>query len=237
MQAYIAGAINRVCVCVCWQAYSRLCCTLRRVIYSFTPWSPLNLGTTYHDVVEQNRIEEKRRDERCVCCTQNEAKFWVYYRSFGCRGLLKEEEKRRILRTWPPHSSPNLRSSGGHSPRPGILSAHVRCTWVIAGAERSLAQNDFDRILVDGGHFAFDSQQWHGHGLQPGGGSGGLGTFAFMPFKAECVLYAECMGTHCCASLTKPTTHCAATSTVTRWAATAGVHSRRYVYPTQGLLF
>ena len=33
----------------------------------------------------------------------------------------------RILRTWGPHSSSILRSSGGHSPRPGILSARVRC--------------------------------------------------------------------------------------------------------------
>jgi len=28
-----------------------------------TLWSTLNLGTTYHGVVEQNRREEKRREE------------------------------------------------------------------------------------------------------------------------------------------------------------------------------
>ena len=32
--------------------------------------------------------------------------------------------------------------------------------WVIASAERSVAQDDLDRLLVDGGHFAFDSQEW-----------------------------------------------------------------------------
>ena len=64
-------------------------------------------------------------------------------------------------------------------------------------------------------------------GLQPGSGSDGLGTFASMPFKAGCVLYAECMGTHCYARLTKPMPRCAAMSIATRWAATDGVHSRR----------
>ena len=32
--------------------------------------------------------------------------------------------------------------------------------WGIAGAERSMTHNVFDKILVDGGHFAFASQQW-----------------------------------------------------------------------------
>ena len=54
--------------------------------------------------------------------------------NFGCiTGHLgvgvfqKKKKKRRILRTWGPHSSSILRSSGGQSPRPGILSTHVRC--------------------------------------------------------------------------------------------------------------
>ena len=87
------------------------------VIYSFTPWSPLNLGTTYHDVVEQSRIEEKRRDERCVCCTQNEAKFWVYYRSFGCRVLLKEEEKNAHIKNLATPLVPNFKILGGALPQ------------------------------------------------------------------------------------------------------------------------
>ena len=80
-------------------------------------------------------IEEKRRDENCVDCTQHEATFWVFYRPFGCRGLFKEEATtRRILRTWGPHSSSILRSSGGQSTRPGILSAHVRCRGIACRA-------------------------------------------------------------------------------------------------------
>ena len=91
---------------------------------NFIPGPFLYLGTTYHNFFEHRR-EEKRRKK--LLLNQNEANSWVHYMPFGCRGLLKEEEKRRRLRTWRPHSSRSLRSSGGHSPKPGILPAHVRC--------------------------------------------------------------------------------------------------------------
>ena len=55
--------------------------------FILTPLVFLYLGTTYHDVVEQNRDRReensKRRDERCVYCTQNEAKFWVFTGHLG----------------------------------------------------------------------------------------------------------------------------------------------------------
>jgi hypothetical protein len=87
------------------------------VLSSHPPLVFLYLGTTYHDVVEQNRIEEKRREERCVCCTQNEAKFWVYYRSFGCRGLLKEEEKKAHIKNLATPLVPNFKIFWGAPPQ------------------------------------------------------------------------------------------------------------------------
>ena len=120
------------------QAVYKICNKIEKslIIIPLPPGPTLNLGTTYHDVVEQNRIEEKRRDERCVCCTQNEANFWVYYRPFGCRGLLKEEDKRRILRTWPPHSSPILRSLGGALPQARNLIGACSLYRDFAGTSR-----------------------------------------------------------------------------------------------------
>ena len=54
----------------------------------------------------------------------------MYYRPFGCRGLLKEEENKAHIKN-SNLGTPlllSLRSSGGQSPRPGLLSARVRCT-------------------------------------------------------------------------------------------------------------
>ena len=92
---------------------------------SFPPGPTLNLGTTYHDVVEQSgdRREKKRGEETKDVCINIAPKMrpnLCVLQVIWCRGLVKEEEeKSHILRTWGPHSSPILRSLGGTPQRPG----------------------------------------------------------------------------------------------------------------------
>ena len=47
------------------------------------PGPTLNLGTTHHDVVEQNRKEEKRRDERCAVAPKIRPNFGCITGSLG----------------------------------------------------------------------------------------------------------------------------------------------------------
>ena len=77
----------------------------------------LNLGTTYHDVVEENRIEEKRRDERCVYCIQNEARFWVFTGHLGVGVFLKKRKKRAQIKILGTPLLLNFKILGGALPQ------------------------------------------------------------------------------------------------------------------------
>ena len=86
-------------------------------------------------------IEEKRRDERCVYCTQNEAKF-------GCitghlvSGSFKRRRRRNahIKNLGTPLIS-NFKIFGGHSPKARIISAPVGCSI------KRAAQGDLEAAL------------------------------------------------------------------------------------------